>query len=111
MTQFYFDSEQGILKCHFTGRMDTITCSSEDSLVQTQVAEASKSLTAEGNPQGALKVIFDLQGVDYIASAFIRICLTVAKALEKGNFSIVNTNPQIKKVFIIAGLDENLNVS
>lgn len=91
--------------------MDTTVCTKDGPVVEAQLAEASKFLAASGHPQSVLKVVFDLQGVDYIASLFIRNCLLVAKAVEKENFSIVNTDHQVKKVFIIAGLDKILNVS
>jgi len=57
------------------------------------------------------KVVFDLDRVEYIASAFIRICLTVAEDVGYENFSIIHTTPFIKKVFKIAGLDKKLEVT
>ena len=56
-------------------------------------------------------VNFDIKDVEYIASSFIRICVSTAKQLANKNFSIVNTIPMIKKVFKIAGLEKLLNVS
>jgi anti-anti-sigma regulatory factor len=57
------------------------------------------------------KVTFDLKHVDYVASAFIRICLATAERVKHENFSIINTTPFIKKVFKVAGIDETLNVT
>jgi anti-anti-sigma factor len=59
----------------------------------------------------SLKVVFELKGVDYVASSFIRLCLTAAKGVAKGDFSIVNTSPQVKKVFKLTGLDTTLNIT
>jgi len=59
----------------------------------------------------SLKVVFELKGVEYVASAFIRLCLTAAKGVAKGDFSIVNTSPQVKKVFKLTGLDTTLNIT
>jgi anti-anti-sigma factor len=58
-----------------------------------------------------LRIVFDLGGVDYVASSFLRLSLIAAKGVTKGNFSIINTDPQVLKVFKIAGLSSLLNVS
>ncbi|MBN1663670.1 MAG: STAS domain-containing protein [Deltaproteobacteria bacterium] len=111
MIEHSFDAVSHTLTYKFAGRMDTFVCTEEGPVVDAQLAEASKLLATDGLPPSVLKVVFDVRGVNYIASFFIRICLMVAKAVEKGNFSIVNTDPQVKKVFIIAGLDKMLQVS
>lgn len=59
----------------------------------------------------SLKIVFDMMSVDYIASAFIRLCLQTAKSIDAKNFCVQNTNPFIKKTFKMAGLDRALNVS
>lgn len=47
-------------------------------------------------------IVFDMQNVDFIASAFLRICLTVFK--ETGDrLSIINLKPTVVTVFKIAG--------
>lgn len=48
---------------------------------------------------------FDLAEVDYIASAFIHICVQHAKIAGPGKFSIVNCQPFVKKTLKIAGFD------
>jgi hypothetical protein len=58
-----------------------------------------------------LRIVFDLGTVDYVTSEFLRFSLSAAKGVQKGNFSIVNTGPQVLKVFIIAGLTSILKVS
>jgi hypothetical protein len=57
------------------------------------------------------KVCFDMKNVTFIASAFIRICLTISREVDAENFTIINAAPLIKKTFMIAGLDKALNVS
>jgi anti-anti-sigma regulatory factor len=57
-----------------------------------------------------LKVCFDLKNVTYIASSFIRSCISVSRQVGDGSFSIVNAAPVIKKTFKIAGLDALLQV-
>jgi anti-anti-sigma factor len=58
-----------------------------------------------------LKIIFDLEGVDFVASSFLRLSLIAAKGVTKGNFSIINTDPLVFKVYKISGLASLLNVS
>ena len=57
-----------------------------------------------------VKIIFDLNGVKYIASSFLRLCGKTSHKMSTGNFSIINADPSIKKVFTIAGLAERLNL-
>ncbi len=111
MSEFTFDEASHTIKYKFTGRMDSLVCLQEAPLVEERLNEVLKSLASGGSPGVLLKAVFDLEGVDYIASAFIRICVKASKTLKKENFSIVNTDPQVKKVFKIAGLDEQFNVS
>lgn len=99
-----YDDNAKTLTCKFSGRMDTVNSKEVEEGVKKKVEEASTN-----NPD--LKVVFDLDAVDYIASSFIRICLVTAKDLNEGSFSVVNTKPLIKKTFKVAGLDDPLNVS
>jgi anti-anti-sigma factor len=48
-------------------------------------------------------IVFDMQRVEYISSAGIRVVLKTKKALKKqeGKLVLVNLQPQIKKVFEI----------
>ena len=87
----------GKLVCKFLGRMDTAHCMETEKKVIESIESASK-------------VIYDLEGVDYIASAFLRLCIKTSQTVNQGNFSIINVTPVIKKVFKIAGLAEELNL-
>jgi acetaldehyde dehydrogenase / alcohol dehydrogenase len=91
--------KDNVLTFKFIDRMD-----SKNSLeVEAQVDDDMESKKPE-------KVIFDLAGVDYVTSAFLRICITVAKKVGQNKFSIINTQPQIKKTFKISGLEGFFNV-
>jgi anti-anti-sigma factor len=82
----------------FSGRLDTSECLEADARLEAAVGAAGGS------------VEFDLGGVDYVASLFLRICVRTARQVGPGRFSIVNVGPSVKKVFKIAGLDEYLRV-
>jgi anti-anti-sigma factor len=94
-----FKTENEELVCIFSGRMDTVNCMEVKKDVKEKV----------DNHNG--KVIFDMEEVDYISSSFLRICAQVATTIKKENFSIVKIKPIIKKVFMIAGLTNKLNIS
>jgi len=90
----------GMLTLYLVGKIDTETSMKLDPEVNAKIKGYQ--------PQ---KVCFDLQGVDYVASAFLRICVTTSKQVGDSNFFIVNTQPAIKKIFKIAGLEQVLNIS
>ena len=93
---FKAEQKDGKLNISFEGRMDTATCSGIEKDVGVEIEKAGKP------------VIFDLAGVDFVSSAFLRICILAAKTAATGKFQVVNAAPQIKKVFKIAGMDQFL---
>ena len=106
MVNYNLDTHSNTLICQFIGRLDT----NNTSKIVDSIEEKIKNHT--GDTQNAVpKIVFDIEQVDYIASAFIRICIKAVQKAGKTNFSIINATPMIKKTFKIAGLDEELNVS
>ena len=95
------DKESRAMFCRFpTKKMDTIAST-----------EADKDFLKSFSESGAVSIVFDLEGVNYVASGFLRLCMSAASKVEQGKFSVINTDPQIMKVYKIAGLDTVLNVS
>ena len=94
-----FKIENEALICIFSGRMDTINC-----------MEIKEDVKEKVESHGG-KVVFDMEEVDYISSSFLRICAAVATTVKNENFSIVKITPLIKKVFMIAGLTNKLDIS
>lgn len=80
----------------FEFRLDTLTCSG---LENGLIAELKNT---------QVPIVFDIGKVDFVSSAFLRICIIAAKKAGAGNFHVVNAAPQIKKVFKIAGMDQFL---
>jgi anti-anti-sigma factor len=93
-------SKDDCLIFRFTGKMDTKNSLNFEQDIYHKAEEAPDKL-----------FIFDLQEVDYIASAFLRICITVAQKAPKDGFEIINVQPQIKKIFKIAGLEQYFPIS
>jgi len=73
--------------------------------------DADKTFLKSFSEFGAVNIVFDMEGVNYVTSGFLRLCVSAAGKVERGRFSVINTDPQIMKVYKIAGLDTVLNVS
>ena len=93
-----FIENNGILECHFSGRLDTMVS-------QTIDAELKVKL----NP-GIKDIVFDLSNVDYLSSSFLRICLSSLRHAGKDHFRVINVSPTALKVFQIANLTEILQI-
>ncbi len=101
MIECRVDRASGTMYCNFpTKKMDT-----------NASTEADKEFLKSFGEGGADKIVFDLEGVTYVASGFLRLCVSAAGKVDKGKFSVIHTDPQIMKVYKIAGLDSVLNVS
>lgn len=94
-----FTQDKDKLTCTFLGKLDT------GSIPQIEKDLAQKTGGAPG------VVVFDLKGVDYVSSSFLRICLKMAKERGEGGFSIVNVSPTVQKVFKIAGFDKIMAIA
>lgn len=95
-----FNWEQDKLTCKFDQRMDSKNSLETEKIIEEKLQQKLPE-----------KVIFDLEDVTYVASAFLRICITMVKKIGKENFVLINTQPQVKKIFIISGLEEFLNIT
>ncbi|MEI6056254.1 MAG: STAS domain-containing protein [Lentisphaerota bacterium] len=76
----------------FADRMDTTSCSGLDS----KILDASKDCKT---------IIFDLEGVNYISSSFLRLVSLSAKEVGVSNFSLIHVSPTLRKVLKISGID------
>jgi len=85
----------------FEGRLDTQTS-----------PDAQQQLTRLID-EGATKILVNLEKVDYISSAGLRVLLVVAKQLKAtdGELRICSLNEVVKEVFDISGFDLILPIS
>ena len=81
----------GYMIIHLGGSLDTVTSSQLEKRVDEVLAGFPTLLT------------FDMENLEYMSSAGVRVILKAAKGLEKnkGKTTFVNLQPQIKKVFEI----------
>lgn len=115
MIKFDFQSDAGTLSCSFPARMDTpasIEAMAHFNDELKVILGGTPEDESEGAPSspGRMKIVFDLDGVDYICSAFLRLCIVAGKSVEKGCFTIVNSEPNVLKVFKTAGLDSLFSI-
>jgi anti-anti-sigma factor len=98
-----YDPDRNALVCVFTGMQDSgaSQTASEQFQAAWQSAQADRR-----EPARRMAIVFDLAGVDFISSAFLRLCLQAAKMAGGGAFRIVNTTPAVKKLFVVAGLEQ-----
>jgi anti-anti-sigma factor len=96
MVNFNMDGEN--LTLTFPKKIDTALCAT----FEAELLEKIKT----GSPE----VQFNLAGVEYIASSFLRICLELAKQIGTERFTLINVPPFVQKVFKVAGLDGQLTI-
>jgi anti-anti-sigma factor len=96
MTQFNLTDDK--LCVVFESRLDSFNCSKVESDLMKQIAETEKPIE------------FDLKEVEFVASSFLRICLSSFQKVGVDRFSIINMSPNVKKVFKIAGMDSLLTM-
>jgi len=103
MVTFDYNTIDKVMTATFSGRMDTLAAAKVNEILQAE------PILKDWEPEN--KIVFDFKEVDYIASSFIRICVSYAKLAGTGRFSIAHCQPFVKKTFKISGLDEILNIT
>ena len=92
------DHKNGKLVYTFPHRMDTATCMELEPEILPEIENFDND------------VIFDLKDLEYIASAFLRICLMVFKKVGADRFSCIHASPAVKKIFKIASFDQAMKI-
>lgn len=89
-----YSEENGILICHFAGKLDAVVSEtiSDDVFDRIQMAKE--------------EVVFDFRNVDYVSSGFLRVAIRAARAVPNMKIKIVNSLPDVKDVFKISGLSK-----
>ena len=107
MFESKYDQGANTLTFIFSGHMDSARCMPMAKSVDDKVTERAGGPVQINQP---LKVVFDLKEVDFISSAFIRICMMVLARVKTGNLTVQNAGPFIKKTIKISGLENQLMV-
>jgi anti-sigma B factor antagonist len=81
------------------GKLSAATAEEFGAAVEAAIAEAGK-------------LTLDFQGVDYLASAGLRVLVSVQKKLNScsGSLSLIHVNENIREVFEVTGLDDVFDI-
>lgn len=92
-------NEEKVCEVKLVGRLDTTTAPELEAELKTLFEE------------GASKLEFNLEALDYISSAGLRVLLFAQKSLpEEGTMIIKNVKPEIMEVFEITGFVDILTI-
>ncbi len=81
-----------------TGRLDTTTSPQLETELRNSVA-------------GITELVFDLEALDYISSAGLRVLLSAQKVMNKqGEMKITNVKPEIMEIFDVTGFVDILTI-
>lgn len=90
--------EEKVLNVKVEGRLDTATAPE----LEEELAEVLDE---------AEELVFDLEGLEYMSSAGLRILLATQKKMaQKGGMKVVNVNDVIKEIFDITGFSDILTI-
>jgi anti-anti-sigma factor len=103
MLTFQFTAEGPTVILTFNGRLDSVAVIKINEIIENEPLMKNRA--------AGQQIVFDLQAVEYISSAFIRVCISMARKAGNGNFSIANCQPFVKKIFKISGLDELFHIN
>ncbi len=91
-------SEGGKLKIALEGRLDTNTAPELESELKSGL-------------DGVSELEFDLEKLEYISSAGLRVLLSAQKVMNKqGDMVVKNSKPEIMEIFDVTGFLDILNV-
>jgi anti-anti-sigma factor len=93
--------ENGVICLTITGRLDAVTATDADAMI--------KDITKEQDT----RLLFDLEPLDYISSAGLRVLLAAAKDLKRNNGKMIicALNEEIKKIFEISGFSSIIPIA
>ena len=93
--------ENGVVSLVINGRLDAVTASDAE--------QAINEITKE---QG-VRLLFDLEPLEYISSAGLRVLLAAAKDLKRNNGKMVicALNEEIQKIFEISGFSSIIPIA
>ncbi|MDJ0875665.1 MAG: STAS domain-containing protein [Desulfobacterales bacterium] len=85
--------EQGVFCFKIEGRLDAVTSEAAEKQILDQVRAGSGPF------------LFDIQAMEYISSAGLRVLLATAKEIKRseGRFALCAPNPNVRNIFQISG--------
>ena len=98
--RFEVESSPQVLSVAFHGRLDSAGCAALNDalLAQSDQVEPGQHLR------------FDLAHSDFVASAFLRLCILAARRVGGARIELAHLTPLVREVFVMAGLDRHLRI-
>lgn len=93
-----YRTENNVLICEFSGRFDTAASTAIENEVFDRIQREH------------LPVIFDLKDVDYISSAYLRLCIQAARAAKDNDAKAVNAAKFVEDAFSMTGLNRIMKI-
>ena len=91
-------SENGKARFALEGRLDTVTAPELEAALQEGIA-------------GVGELTLDLEKLEYVSSAGLRVLLSTQKAMAKqGEMKLINVSEPIMEIFEITGFSEILSI-
>ncbi|MBQ6552933.1 MAG: STAS domain-containing protein [Clostridia bacterium] len=91
-------SENGKARFALEGRLDTVTAPELEAALQESIA-------------GVGELTLDLEKLEYVSSAGLRVLLSTQKAMAKqGEMKLINVSEPIMEIFDITGFSEILTI-
>lgn len=91
-------TENNSLTYTLSGRLDTLTA-------------PELELDLNGTLDGVTELVFDLNDLDYLSSAGLRVLLTAQKRMNtQGAMRVRNVNETIREIFDITGFSDILTI-
>ena len=88
---------------------EKLTVALEGRLDTTTSPQLEADLRASVN--GITELVFDLDALDYISSAGLRVLLAAQKVMNRqGEMKITNVKPEIMEIFDVTGFVDILNI-
>ena len=87
-----------------------LTVAAEGKLGATSAPELEKAI--KNKIDGVTELVFDLEKLEYMASAGLRVILSSAKVMKKqGSLKIINVTEPVMEVFTFTGLADQLDIT
>ena len=92
------NKENEVLKVNVSGRLDTATAPELEEVLNANIEDCEE-------------LVIDLEGLDYMSSAGLRLLLSSQKKMAaKGGMKVTNVNDMIMEIFEITGFSDILTI-
>lgn len=98
MGMIEYVEDEGVFVCIFPASLDTGACEQFGPELLVRLEQTS------------MPVVFDMSGVEFMASSFLTICLKAAKAVGEERFRMRHVRPMVRKVLDVTGLSHKFVV-